>query len=500
MNLEDARIEFMELQKKISAFKHAEAILSWDTEIVAPPGTAENTAHSVEMINQELFSLKAGEETKELLLLLNESKDMLTVKERRSLEYMLRDVERKNQIPPDEYAHYERAMAEAQEAWYRAVEENDFNILCDKQREVFDILKTFAKYCSPDKDPYEYCMDEFEEGLTIETCDTMFDAIKTRLLPLFERIKEKPQIDDAPIKGHFTRESQESLAIYIMELLGLDLTRVGLATSDQPFTMFFGSHFDERIATKYAPEDYSLSLYTIMNQAGHVLYDMGQDDNFAYTALDGMVSKSLQEAQGRFYENIIGKNKAFIDYIYPDLADMFSNPVENYTPEDVYRAVNKVEAGLIRMDADELTFNLHLLVRYELEKAIFHNELDVRDLPDAWNQKYKEYLGVDVPDDETGVLQDIHWPFGYIGYFPIYALGNFYSAQMAEKMRGEISIADCIATGDFALVNMWNKLRVWKHGGLYDSKHIMERIVKTPFSTEPYINYLTNKYTEIYNL
>ena len=153
MNLEDARIEFMELQKKISAFKHAEAILSWDTEIVAPPGTAENTAHSVEMINQELFSLKAGEETKELLLLLNESKDMLTVKERRSLEYMLRDVERKNQIPPDEYAHYERAMAEAQEAWYRAVEENDFNILCDKQREVFDILKTFAKYCSPDKDP-----------------------------------------------------------------------------------------------------------------------------------------------------------------------------------------------------------------------------------------------------------------------------------------------------------------------------------------------------------
>ena len=500
MNLEQARIKFMELQRKISAFNHATAILSWDGETVAPPGTADNTAQSIEVLNNELFMLRAGEETEELLLFLNEYREDLTIRERRTLDYMLRDTERKSRIPDDEYAHHEKLLAEAQDAWGRAVEENDFSLLCKKQGEVFDSLKAFAHYCSPEMDPYQYCIDEHEEGLTVEICDEMFDAVKEHVLPLFERIKECPPIDDGPVKGNFSKESQESLAVYIMELLGLDMTKVGLATSEQPFTMFLGSHFDERIATKYDSEDYSTSLFTIMNQAGHVLYDMGQDDNLAYTVLDGMVSKSLQESQGRFYENIIGRSRAFIEYIYPDLCDMFSDPVENYTPEDIYRAVNRVEAGFIRMDADEVTFNLHVLIRYELEKAIMRNQLDIRDLPDAWRELYKKYLGVDVPDDVNGVLQDIHWTFGGVGYFPTYVLGNFAGAQITQKMQEEVNINECIAEGDFALINMWNKMRIWKHGGLYDAKHVMERNVKMPFSTEPYINYLTNKYSEIYNL
>ena len=490
----------MELQRKLSAFKHAEAILSWDSDIVAPPGTLKNSAHSVEMLNQELFALKAGEETEELLLFLNEYRNDLTIRERRALDFMLRDVKRKNQIPADEYAHFERVQAEAQDAWFRALDENDFRVLSDKQREMFDIFKSFARYCSPDKDPYEYCMEEHEEGLTVEICDRMFDAVRSEIVPLFERIKERPPIDDGPVKGNFSKESQESLAIYIMELLGLDMTRVGLATSDQPFTMFFGSHFDERIATQYSQDNYSLSLFTILNQCGHVLYDMGQEDNLAYTVLDGVASKSLLEAEGRFYENIVGKSRAFINFIYPDLADMFPDPVSKYTPEDVYKAVNRVEAGLIRLDADEVTYNLHVLVRYELEKAILHNELDVRDLPDAWREKYKKYLGLDVPDDASGVLQDLHWPYGYIGYFPSYILGNFYSAQIAERMQERVNVFDCVEEGDFTLINMWNKMNIWKHGGLYDAKHIMERNVKAPFSTEPYINYLTKKYTEIYGL
>lgn len=500
MNLDRARIEFMDLQRKISAFKHAEAILTWDAEIVAPPGTAKNTAQSIEMINQELFELKAGEETEELLLYLNEYRNDLTVRERRALDYMLRDVERKIKIPEDEYVHYGRAMAEAQEAWYEAVEEKDFGVLSDKLKEVFDSMKAFAKYCSPDTDPYEYCIAEFEEGLTLETCDKMFDTVRSQIVPLFNRIKERPEIDDAPVRGNFSKESQENLALYIMDLLGLDMTRVALSSADQPFTMFLGSHFDERIAMQYSPEDYSLSLFTILNQCGHVLYDMGQEDNLAYTVLDGVASKSLLEAEGRFYENIIGKSKPFIDFIYRDLKEIFPDPVERYTAEDIYKAVNKVEAGPIRLDADEVTYNLHVLVRYELEKAVMHNELEVKDLPEAWREKYKEYLGIDVKDDVSGILQDIHWPYGYIGYFPSYILGNFYSAQIAEKMREEVNIFECVSEGDFDLINMWNKMRLWRHGGLYDAGFVMERFIKAPFNTEPYIKYLNNKYTEIYKL
>ena len=500
MNLEKARIKFMELQKQISAFNHATAILAWDGETFAPPGTAENTAHSIEVLNQELFALRAGKETEDLLLYLSEFKDELTVRERRTVDYMLRDVERNSRIPADEYARYEKLLAETQDAWGRAVEENNFDILCEKQREVFEYLKAFAKYSSPEIDPYEYCLDEHEEGLKIETCDQIFAAIKDHVVPLFERIRECPQVDDGPIKGNFSKEIQENLATYIMELLGLDLTRVGLASSDQPFTTFLGSHFDERIATKYDQSDYSLGLFTIMNQAGQVLYDMGQEDNLAYTVLDGMTSKFLQEAQGRLYENIIGRSRSFIEHIHHDLAEMFPDPIERYTAEDIYKAVNKVEAGFIRMDSDEVTFNIHVLIRYELEKAIMHNELDVRDLRDAWREKYKKYFGLDVKDDVNGVLQDIHWTFGGVGYFPAYALGNFYSAQMAQKMQEEVNMAGCIAEGDFDLINTWNKLRIWKYGGLYDAKLVMERFVKAPFSVEPYINYLENKYKEIYDL
>ena len=500
MNLEQARVEFSLLQRRISAFNHATAIISWDGETVAPSDTWDNSSRSIEILNHELFLLKAGEKTVELLRVLNENREYLSFREQRMLDYMLRDVKRKSQIPADEYAQHEKLLVETQDAWYEAIEENDFNILCEKQGQVFESLKAFAKYCSPDMDPYEYCMDEHEEGLTIETCDMMFDAVKNHIVPLFERIRECPEIDDGPVKGDFSKESQENLAMYIMDLLCLDMNKVGLATAEQPFTMFLGSHFDERIATRYSRKDYSYSLYTIMNQSGHVLYDMGQDDNLAYTVLDGIISKSLQEAEGRFYENIIGRSKAFIKFIYPDLKEIFPDPIEKYSWEDVYRAANKVKAGPIRMDADEVTFNIHVLIRYELEKAIMHNELDVRDLADAWREKYREYLGIEVEDDVNGVLQDIHWTFGGVGYFPTYVLGNFYSAQIAEKMEEEVNIAESVAAGDFALINMWNKIHLWKHGGLYDAKHIMERHIKAPFSTEPYINYLNKKYGEIYNL
>lgn len=500
MQLEHARIIFMQLQRKISAFSHATAILSWDDETVAPPGVRENTSHSVEILNQELFALTAGEETEELLLYLNENRDELTVRERRTVDFMLRDFKRKSKIPADEYARHESILAEAMDAWYQAREENDFNVLRDKLGEVFDSLRAFAKYCSPDIDPYEYCLEEHDEGLTIEICDEVFGAVKNKILPLYQRIKEKPQVDDRPIKGSFTKEAQEGLVYYILDLLGVDMSRVGVATSDQPFTMFLGSHFDERIATRFSPDDYSLPLFTIMNQAGHVLYDMGQDDNLAYTVLDGMVSKSLQEAEGRFYENIIGRSREFINFIYPDLCDIFPDPAEKYTAEDIYKAVNKVEGGLIRKDADEVTFNLHVLIRYELEKAMMHGDLSVRDLPDAWRQKYKEYLGVDVKDDVNGVLQDIHWQLGSIGYFPTYVLGNFCSAHIAKKMNEEVRILECVSEGDFDLINTWNKLRIWKYGGLYDSKLVMQRFVKAPFSIAPYIEYLTEKYTDIYNL
>ena len=500
MTLEKARVDFSNLQKRICAFNHATALIYYDGETVAPPDTVDNRTHSLEILNEEIFKLRTGEETIELLNVLDEHRDELSVRERRALDFMLKDLNRKKHIPIDEYVMYESYITEAQDAWHIAREENDFSIMEPKLEKVFDSLRNFAHYNTPDRPEYEYCLANYEEGLDIQTCDRLFDVIKKGTLPLYQKVREKQEIDDSCLLGDFSAESQEDLATYLMEVLGLNMNRVGLATAEHPFTTFLGSHFDERIATKYSRKNYSFSMYTVMNQVGHVLYDTGQADNLAYTVLDGGTSLALLESQGRFYENIVGKSRTFIEFIYPELEALFSDSVAGCGAENVYRAVNKVRPGLLRMDADELTFNLHIIVRYELEKAVLNNELSVKDLPEAWAQKYKEYLDVDVTDDVSGVLQDIHWPFGGIGYFPTYTLGNAISAQLAEKMREDIDVDDGIRKGDYSLINLWNKENIWKYGGLYTSKEIMQRKIGVEISGDAYIKYLTEKYSEIYNL
>ena len=500
MILEQARIDFHNLQKKIAAFNHVAELIYFDGETSAPPGTAANRAQALEVINEKLHLLKNSPESLALFSFLDENKEWLSVKERRSLNFILKENKRRQNIPPEEYGHYGANLSEAQALWHAAREANDFKILAPKLGEVVNQLRDFARYNAPEKDPYNYCIEQYEEWLDVETLDSLFNSIKGDIADLLKAIKEKPQVDDTCLKGDFSEESLQEMALFILELIGIDMDQVALTTAEHPFTISLGSHFDERIATRYTKDNIASSLYTILNQGGHALYETGQADNLAYTVLDGAASYSLTEGQGRFYENIIGRSRAFIEYIYPDLVELFPVPIGSYSPEDIYRAVNKVEAGCTRINSDELSFNLHVIVRYELEKAMLHGDLLVKDLADAWNQKYREYLGVEVPDDLSGVLQDIHWPFGSFGYFPIYVLGNVLGSQITQKMSEDINIYDYVGEGDFELINSWNRDKVWKYGGLFTTKEIMERYVGTSISGEAFIDYLKSKYTEIYKL
>ena len=500
MNLEEARIKFADIQRKICAINHATALIYYDGETTAPPDTTENRTHALGVLNEDMFKLRAGDETVELLEYLDERKFDLTVRERRTVEFMLKEIKKKKLIPLDEYVEYENLLIEAQYVWREAVEESNFKKIRPFMERIFDVSRAFAGYCSPDMDPYEYCLDTYEEGLTIETCDTLFESIRNEIVPLLQAIKEKPQVDDSCVKGDFPVEAQEALAFYLMELVGLNMNRVGLGTAEHPFTTYLGSHFDSRIATRYSKTDYTSSMYTVLHSAGHVHYDMGQDDSLAYTVLDGGASMGLLESQARFYENVIGRSRTFIEYIFPEMVELFPEALEGKFSEELYRAVNKVEPTLIRIDSDELTSNLHYMIRYEIEKAVIHGDLAVKDMPEVWNAKYKEYLGLDVPDDANGILQDIHWPFGAIGYFPVYVVGAAYGALITEKMREDISVEDCLRNGEYDLINLWNRQHIWKHGGLYKPKDILEKQVGVTFSADAYIKYLKDKYKEIYRL
>jgi carboxypeptidase Taq len=285
-----------------------------------------------------------------------------------------------------------------------------------------------------------------------------------------------------------------------MDLIGLDRDHVGLSTTEHPFTTSLGSHLDERITTHYFEDDFACSMYSVVHEGGHALYDTGSADDLAFTVLDGGVSMSIHESQSRFYENIIGRSRAFCSYVFPKLAELFPEHMEGRDAEEFYRGVNRVQPSLIRTEADEVTYSLHVMVRYELEKRIMAGELEVKDLPQEWNRMYKEYIGIDVPDDKHGVLQDSHWSSGLVGYFPSYALGNAYGAQFLAKMRESVDFDECISRGDFGPVNEWNRENIWKYGSLYKPSELLDRVLGEKFDPGYYIDYLVAKCTDVYGL
>ena len=498
--LQQARENLKVFQKKLAAYAHAMESINYDGETSAPKGTASNRAQTLGILNEELYKLNTSEETIKFLEFLDEHKEELDQKERRMVFLLLKEIKNKQKIPMNEYVEYRRLVVKSQAVWEKAKHENDFESYRPYLEEIFATVKKFAAYCAPEKDPYDYWLNEYEEGMNMAFCDRFFSELREHIVPLLQKISEKPQMDDSCLAGDFSELKQEELAIYLMKLMGLDMEHVGLSTTEHPFTTSLGSHLDERITTHYIRDNVASSLYSVVHEGGHALYDTGSDEDLAYTVLDGGVSMGIHESQSRFYENLIGRSKPFIDCIFPKLLELFPETMSAYTADDVYRAVNKVEPSLIRTEADEATYCLHVMIRYELEKAILHDELEVKDLPEAWNRLYKEYLGVEVPDDTHGILQDSHWSFGAIGYFPSYALGNAYGAQFMEKMRQDVDVDTCLANGDFGPINEWNREHIWKYGSRYSPKELITSVIGGPFSTKPYIDYLESKFSELYDL
>ena len=334
----------------------------------------------------------------------------------------------------------------------------------------------------------------------MEKCDAFFAALRSRLVPLIQRIGAAEPLSDRCLYGDFDEGKQEAFARALMETMGIDMAHCGLGMTEHPFTTSLGSHHDVRITTNYQRDNFASSMFSVIHEGGHALYDMGSADELAYTLLDGGVSMGIHESQSRFYENLLGRSRSFISYIYPKIKECFPEEMASCTAEDVYRAVNVVTPSLIRTEADEVTYCLHVMVRYELEKRVISGELAGKDLPAEWNRLYKEYLGVDVPCDREGVLQDSHWSGGGIGYFPSYALGSAYGAQLLRRMKQEIDVEACLAEGNFAPINEWNRKHIWTFGCLKKPGVLLTEALGEEFDPYVYTDYLEKKYSELYGL
>ena len=500
MNLQEAIKKLYDWQSKLSAYDHAMSIIYYDGATTAPKKTAANRAHALSILSEETYKLSTCEETVELLEYLDQHKDELEEKEQRIVYLACKGMKEMKKIPLEEYIAYQELLVQADDVWHRAKEESNFELFRPILEQIFEYNKKFAHYCAPEKHPYDYCLDQYEKGLNMEKCDEFFATLKAKIVPLIKRIGDAKQVDDSCIHGDFDEASQEKFSLELMKIMGIDLGVCGLGTTEHPFTTSIGSHHDVRITTHYQRDNFASSMFSVIHEGGHALYDMNSADEYAYTYLDGGVSMGIHESQSRFYENLLGRSRAFVNCVFPKVCECFPEHMNGYTSDDLYKAINLVTPSLIRTEADEVTYCLHVMVRYELEKRVMSGTLEVKDLATEWNKLYKEYLGVDVPCDREGVLQDSHWSGGSVGYFPSYALGSAYGAHLLHKMRESIDVDKCLSEGNFEPINEWNWEHIWKYGCLKSPDELLESALGEKFDPSYFTDYLEEKYSKIYGI
>ena len=486
------------LQKKLYAYNCASNSLYLDAVTVAPKNTAEGRGVALSILAGELQKLMTAPETLALVEELYARRETLDTLHRREVEELRRSCRQLTRIPAEEYMAYSELTNRASDVWHKAKEENDFASFCPILQELVEYNRKFAGYYDAEKAPYDALLNEYERGVDTQQLDVFFDTLRKGLVPLIRAIGEKPQIDDSFLHLEYPVEQQKAFADYLMEVMGLDRGHCGLGETEHPFTLEFNNK-DVRITTNYDLHNVASSMYSVLHEGGHALYELGIRDDLQYTCLTGGVSMGVHESQSRFYENLIGRSRAFIGAIYPKVQEFFPAQLGNVTAEQFYRAVNKVEPSLIRTESDELTYCLHIMVRYELEKRMFDGTLTAHDLPAEWNRLYKEYLGVDVPNDRQGVLQDSHWSNGNIGYFPSYAIGSAYGAQYLLELSKELDVDAVVRSGDLTPINNWLEEKIWKYGCMKDPVALFESVCGK-FDPDCYVAYLEKKFTEVYGL
>ena len=498
MELKEALERLEELQQKMFAYRTASSSLYLDGVTVAPKDTSAGRGVALGVLAGEMHKLFTSPEVGELLDFLDSHRDELDSVAAREVTVLRRDYSKTARIPADEYMEYAMLTNEASDVWHRAKENNDFESFRPVLEKLVDFNRKFAGYYDPDKAPYNALLNEYERGVDMAYLDKFFAAVREKLVPLIHAIGEKEQLDDSILHRHYPAEAQRKFSDYLMEVLQLDRAHCAIGETEHPFTLNFTSQ-DVRITTNYKEDDVSSSMYSVIHEGGHARYELNIDPALDYTCLAGGVSMGVHESQSRFYENIIGRSLPFVQAIFPKMQEFFPEQLSGVTAEEFYKAVNKAQPSLIRTEADELTYCLHVMVRYEIEKRLIGGTLAVNDVPAEWNRLYKEYLGIDVPDDTRGCLQDSHWSGGDFGYFPSYALGSAYGAQMLRNMEREMDVWGPVSRGDLSGVTGWLREHIHKYGGMMEPADIVKNACGD-FDPTVYTDYLTKKYSELYGL
>lgn len=481
------------------ALRRALAVMNYDNMTCAPKNSAPGYAQTVSVLSGDAHRLTFGEERGRLLELLKAESCELDELTQKEVAHALEERRESGSVPPEEFSAFRRVTGEAYSAWISAKARSDHSAFEPHLDAVFSGARRIAAFAAPDKDPFDYWLDKFEKGSSQEYLDGFFEKLRECIVPLLRRVLEKPPHDTSCLHGSFPIALQRRFSDAIMELMGIDRKSCSIAEVEHPYTMGINNR-DVRITTHYYEDFVTANMFSVLHEGGHALYELGISDELSGSPLSAPASSGIHESQSRFYENVIGRSRAFAELIMSYLREYFPGRFEKVSDEEFYLAVNSVSPTLKRTESDELTYCLHIMIRYELEKKLLHGELSAHDIPAEWNRLYKEYLGLSVPSDREGCLQDMHWGSGLIGYFPTYALGNAYAAQINAVMRRELETDALIRGGRIPEITAWLRSHIHQYGKTKTPAELIKTSCGEEFDPQYYIDYLTEKFTKLYNL
>ena len=475
-------------------------VLDWDQQVNIPPGGNEARGQQMATLGKLAQEKSTSDELGTLLEDLKQEFAGSDTDDAALIRVAARDYDKNRRVPPAFIAEQAIAHSKAFEAWVEAKDKSDFSIFQPHLEKNLELVRKYVSFFPSADHPYDALLDKFEPGMKTSEVQAIFDGLRPRQVKLIKAITESKQVKDDCLHKSYNEKKLIDLGVEVITEFGYDWKRGRQDKSEHPFETAFSVN-DVRITTRFEKDNPMATLFSTFHEAGHAMYEQGVNPAYERTSLAGGTSLAVHESQSRMWENLVGRSLPFWEHLYPKFKKIFPSQLDGVSVKSFYKAINKVEPSFIRVNADEATYNLHIMLRLELEIGMVEGNIAIKDLPEIWNTKMREYLGVTPPNDAKGVLQDIHWSGESIGYFSTYALGNLVSAQLWEKINKDIrGLDDQIRKGNFSELLGWLRAKVHVHGHKYDPQDLVQRITGSRIAPEPYVRYLTNKYSEIYGL
>ncbi|MES2702172.1 MAG: carboxypeptidase M32 [Bacteroidota bacterium] len=491
--------EYKDIMQKAADINNASAVLGWDQEVYMPPKGAEFRGRQLATLASLAHEMLTSEQFGNLLAELSQRNDLgnsESVNVTRSRE----DFERNKKLSSSFVEELSKQSSECFNAWVESRRQNDFKIFQPSLDKMIKLKRQQAELYGYEAHPYDALIDEYEKGATVAMLDPIFNGIKENLPPILAKIKAAPQVNDDFFYRHYPRQQQWDFSVDVLKAMGYDFEAGRQDISEHPFSTSFAPT-DSRITTRVSEDNYTSLLWSTIHEGGHALYEQGLPVEQYGLPLGAAASLSIHESQSRFWENCIGRGLDMWQHFYPKLQQYFPEQLGSVSLTDFYKAVNKVEPSLIRTEADEVTYHFHVLIRYEIEKAIIKGEIATADLPQAWNELYYKYLGIKAKDYKTGVIQDVHWSHGSFGYFPTYTLGSFYAAQFFAQAQKELpAMAEQVRTANMAPLLQWLRTKVHQYGRRYYSDDLCRHVTGEGLNVKYFIDYIQHKYAGVYDM